>query len=513
MIVLRPGDRLYPNRPILSQGLILIYQPDGNLVLYQDLAIDLAVWATMTFDAPGFVEMQHDGNFVMYNAGGSPIWATNTFAAGAVLQMNAQGLQVVVLEPTVLWQTPEIAPLPIPEPPVGQVRQLNGEVLPFNRSYRDATGARYIHGCTDFGGLIKHRENRDKSLRSLDVTAAHQQFIRVAWRLNGGMWTSSGLTIDPIRDTWWEQITRDYLFECNQRNLRINFTCADMYNWTNDNARYWIVRLAQIAASIGPNCVMLHEWNEMRGTVPGGENSVDLLRELTGLWQQHYGTNLRGLSDPGSQDKAGMQKLSQSPANTALIHNTRWGAVDAMRRAYNAPYENYPDKPIDENEPTGPENPNPGGLYGGHVYQPTENHDDLFGIYTTHIMTGQISTYFNDPALYSREPLDSTWGFKELPALWRLMEVPENIGQGELIPGHRSNAPIKLTPGPAEARCDSVVIDGQSFSRLCGGAKTIAGRSGTLTAFRSTGKILEQPINNGQVIPIDASIPTIARIR
>ena len=508
MIILKPGQRLNPGQSASAEGLNLIYQTDGNLVVYKG---SNPLWANMKFASAGYTEMQVDGNLVSYDINGSPYWDTRTFVPMSILDLSSKFLKVVA--PSDQWVSSEFVnnPEPQPEPIPGVVKQLQGEVLPFNRSFKDSSGPRYIHGCTDFGAIIKHHEDRDESLRSLDITAAHQQFIRVAYRLNGSLWAESGLTLDPIRDLWWESTCLDFLTECNNRNLRVNLTCADMFNWTNQQARDSIQRIAQIAASVGPNSVMLHEWNEIRGTSPDGESAVEFLRELTGIWQSVYPTNLRGLSDPGSQDKVGMKNLSQNPANIAMIHNVRWNAIDAMRRAFNIVYENYPDKPIDENEPTGPENPTPSGQFNRKVYQPTENHDDLLGIYTTHIMTGQISTYFNDPALYSRYPLDSTWGFKELPALWRQMEIPENIGQGALIPGHRSNAPVKLTPGPADARADSVVVNNQSFTRVCGNANIVAGKSGTLTAFRANGVVLEKLITEGEAITV--TNPAILRIR
>ena len=508
MIALRPGQRLLPGRVIMAEGLLLTYQTDSNLVLYRNTT---PVWATMTFDTPGYVEMQGDGNLVMYNIDGVPLWATNTFTPGAVLELVAAGMRVVVVEPSVLWTTPPL-PGPTPAPP-GNVRKLMGPVRPLNQSFADGNGPRYIHGCTDFGGIVKHHEDRDNSLRSLDITASHQQFIRVAWRLNGWLWTPSGLTIDPIRDVWWEPVVFDYLQCCRDRGLRVVLTCADMYNWSNAQARNYMEVLAHLAQQTGSDTVIMHEWNEMRYTCPNGENDVNFLRELTQLWQNIYPTNLRGLSDPGSQDQVGMEKLSQNPANMALIHNVRHTPNDAIRRAFNIHYDNYPGKPICEGEPTGPETPNPGGLYGGHVFQPVENHDDLFAIATENILSGLIFTYFNDPALVSRMPLDSTWGFKEIPELWRRLDIPENVGQGRLIPGHKPDAPLKLTPGPSNARADSVEIDGKSFGIMSAEARAVAGRNGTLTMARGSGIIHEGPISVGQTIPVSGPAPTLCIIR
>jgi hypothetical protein len=57
----------------------LIYQTDGNLVLYRT-SNGAALWASNTWGtAPGACLMQHDGNLVIYNANGIPIWASQTY--------------------------------------------------------------------------------------------------------------------------------------------------------------------------------------------------------------------------------------------------------------------------------------------------------------------------------------------------------------------------------------------------------------------------------------------------
>ena len=401
-------------------------------------------------------------------------------------------------------------------PVSGKVDQLQGLVDIKGKSFKDESGPRIVHGCSDFGAIIKYHENRDSYLKTLDTIAAHQQFVRVAWRLNGGLWESSGLTVDPIEHTWWADAVRGLLKACSDRNLRVNLSCMDMYNWSEDEAYKYITQLAQIAESVSHEVVILHEWNEMRGTVPGGESEsgVNLLRDLTRKWQEYYPWCLRGLSDPGSQDKTGMKNLAQDPANVAIIHNVRWYANDAIRRAFNAVYENWPDKPIVEGEPTGPNGSPPHNAFTRQVYQPIEEHDDLLAIYTQHILSGQMSTYFNDPALYSREPIDSTWGFKEIPELWRKMEIPENIGQGELFPGHWNNAPLQVIGSNAE-RADGTEIDGEFFGIISGGNnwKVKSGRDGELTLYQASGEIHYGRISAGERIPADGPIATEVRIR
>ena len=39
--------------------------------------------------------MQTDGNFVIYDAAGTPVWATGTAAAGAYLRVHGEGYVMV----------------------------------------------------------------------------------------------------------------------------------------------------------------------------------------------------------------------------------------------------------------------------------------------------------------------------------------------------------------------------------------------------------------------------------
>lgn len=412
---------------------------------------------------------------------------------------------------------------PVVVPPVGAVRPLVGPVRLRGTSFADANGPRVVHGCSDFAALVKHHEDRDTSLRTLDTIAAHQQYVRVLWRLNGWMWSgepgrwpNARLTVDPKRDVWYDDVLRDYLTECHNRGLRVNLSSGDMNNWSVAQMEDGFRRTAQIAASVSPEVVWLAACtNEMRGTWNGGESPENIARaeSLMRIWAQHYPNSLRAISDPGSQDKAGMRRLSGGNTQVALIHDVRWQTPDALRRAFNTMYENYPGKPVVQDEPTGPNGSPPQSEFSRHVYQPIEDHDDLLAIFTMHAITGQASTYFNDPALVSRNPLDSTWGFKELPAAWRAMEIPEDIGQGTLTPGHKYEAPLQVNGSGAD-RADSMVLGDYSIGIISGGTnwRVKSGRDGQATAYTAAGVVWSGRVSRGQLLPITGPTPTVVRI-
>ncbi len=90
---LTPNQRLYsPNRTYF-----LTYQDDGNLVLYNDRE-HRPIWASQTSgSAAGTLEMQPDGNLVVYAPGAQPIWASGTQGNDrAFLEVRDDGLIVIV---------------------------------------------------------------------------------------------------------------------------------------------------------------------------------------------------------------------------------------------------------------------------------------------------------------------------------------------------------------------------------------------------------------------------------
>jgi hypothetical protein len=91
------GGRLTPGQSITSSSgrYRLLYQTDGNLVLYDDVSHS-AVWASNTGGTnAGQALMQADGNFVVYDAQGTGLWASATPGnpnARLVLQNDGNGV-------------------------------------------------------------------------------------------------------------------------------------------------------------------------------------------------------------------------------------------------------------------------------------------------------------------------------------------------------------------------------------------------------------------------------------
>lgn len=392
-------------------------------------------------------------------------------------------------------------PGPTPVPGIG----FKGYSRTFGRSFGDDSGPRIVHGCSWFPALVEAHWDFDRFQRQLDVIAQHQMYVRILWRLNGWYWTSTGLTVDPLRDAWFDSTLEKVLKAARDRGLRVNLSSGDMTNCSWAQMQEMFRRVSAISASVDQQTVWLTAiTNEMRGTWEGKESdeNVEKMRQLTKLTMAVYPWNHHAGSDPGEMDEAGMRRLAPSPCNAALIHTRPGGTIaDFLRRTYNNAYENYPDLPIVEDEPSGPNEVLP-GPNTGLVYEPIDRPEEIFPLYTKQALVGSASTYFNGPALVSRQPLESTWGFKELPALWRQMGIPQNVGHGRLVPGHKSDAPIRI--GSGADRCDSVICPGEqlAFGVISGGHdwRVPSGWNADVTFYDAYGRESTLRVSEGQTL-------------
>lgn len=107
---LQPGSTLQPGASIFSPNkkYKLIYQPDGNLVLYR-LSDNIALWSTETAGSPGgHCSMQANGNLVIYKPDGKASWAAGTWekkCKGSKLVLKDDGNLVIIGSNTVWWES------------------------------------------------------------------------------------------------------------------------------------------------------------------------------------------------------------------------------------------------------------------------------------------------------------------------------------------------------------------------------------------------------------------------
>jgi hypothetical protein len=103
------GEQLNVNQSITSKNsrYTLIYQSDGNLVLYSN-SNHSPLWSSNTAPgSAGSVNMQSDGNFVVHDASGNPLWSsTTTNTGGNRLVVQDDGNMVIYRADNVpVWST------------------------------------------------------------------------------------------------------------------------------------------------------------------------------------------------------------------------------------------------------------------------------------------------------------------------------------------------------------------------------------------------------------------------
>ncbi|MCF5708963.1 putidacin L1 family lectin-like bacteriocin [Pseudomonas syringae] len=118
-----PGTMIYPNQSYTVGSSTLVFQGDGNLVLYG--ANGAVNWASYTEGKGAAVaSMQEDGNFVIYDGAGTPLWHTHTAGQpGAYARIQDNGSFSIVY-PKIAWARfgfrPDIKPIKVFYPNNGE---------------------------------------------------------------------------------------------------------------------------------------------------------------------------------------------------------------------------------------------------------------------------------------------------------------------------------------------------------------------------------------------------------
>jgi Phosphotransferase enzyme family len=105
--ILRNNQTLIPGQEIRSKNgkYRLVYQADGNLVVYDDSQDKRPVWHSATHGRPaGRFVMQADGNAVIYPSTGPGIWHTGTHGRGnAWLSLEENGVLAIHTPVGKIW--------------------------------------------------------------------------------------------------------------------------------------------------------------------------------------------------------------------------------------------------------------------------------------------------------------------------------------------------------------------------------------------------------------------------
>ncbi|MGP4051760.1 mannose-binding protein [Streptomyces sp. 2A115] len=92
------------NQAWTTNRIRMVMQADGNLVVYNEKG--KPIWASMTFGDNHRAIFQNDGNLVIHNAADRPIWASRSHGnEGAQLVLRADAKVVIVYKGGVVWST------------------------------------------------------------------------------------------------------------------------------------------------------------------------------------------------------------------------------------------------------------------------------------------------------------------------------------------------------------------------------------------------------------------------
>lgn len=338
----------------------------------------------------------------------------------------------------------------VPPPSVVPVcqRPLVGPLRVEHKLFKDDTGYRRVLFCSWFPALRILRDNPQEFERQLNaIVAAGYQGIRVFLAVGGWSDYWDGREVAPISFTKWfytgnlqrtdrtgarieawpdyDDLLRTLLRACRDRKLRLHVTCGDMQIICPSASQE--VDLHRRFATIcqqegGSDVIALAEvTNEYPINRYGGDlpDSIQQMGQVIRVWRECCPGVLTAQGAPLSEEPDKLEAAS-TYGDVCVSHTTRDPFSMCMKRTYGlihweGNYRGF-SRPFWQGEPAGP---------GADSFARQDDPANLTALYALHALTGQASNRFQGAAVRSRQPLDSEWGFTELPAL--LAKLPEDV--------------------------------------------------------------------------------------
>jgi hypothetical protein len=470
--MMTPGQRLTPDTEVHANGAALRYQGDGNIVLYGPPG---ALWSSDRFAAPGYVEMQHDGNLVAYDDAGTPYWASDTFAPGASLRIARTGLQIVadgavVWEISTGWQQPESdVPAGHPDPLVGQLRVERG-------AYVDDRGPRlpvFLH----LGDLIGHGLVRgvDAILPALDFAAAHGYHGIRSWfqlKITTGTWLPG-----PTTHGWDPRDDRGRFLEILRaaaaRGLKWHLAGGGIKGLSDRDEDELFDLVGDAVGQVGPDAFALIEaCNEVRDTGDGDDRDPRELERLIQRVRGRYPQPLYGLSAfTGHEDRDVLRAWTPEWMPFYLVHGSRDGRIhDKVRHIFSLGYdgEGATVRRLGwQGEPWGP----------GRVVSTTSHHHEIdahamcLGAAMAAVARQAWCVMSGPGVVYGDEPLEAMPGLAEVPSLIR--QLPQDVMRfrtlGHSGPNKRGQRIHAVREDARDVREDYAIDDSGRFVAVrCG---------------------------------------------
>lgn len=444
-----------------------IAPPFGQTVLVSRATLAVVVRDSLTRkDVEGAVVELHTGEVGITNNAGYISWNWREFGGrGITVKHPAYREKFYSLEAFTGNTQIEILIDPIVLAPSRVARALVGPLRVENKLFRDDTGFRRVFFCSWFTALRTLRDNPAEFDRQLDVIVeSGYQGFRVFLAVGGWMdfWDNhevvpitfrkwhfnrdngghlnddrSNIGTGSLLTAWpdYDDLYRTMLRKVRARGLRLDVTVGDMQTIVgNDQAKELALhrRFASIAAAEGGlDVIALVEGtnevplNRYASTDP---SSIAQLGRVLQVWRDAIPGVLTTQGAFLSEEPERLY-LSVTHGQVAAVHVSRDPFELCIKRTHalthwEGNWRHFP-VPFWETEPAGP---------GADSYARQDNPANLTALYAMHALVGHASNYFNGPAVRSLAPLESTWGFRQLPKI--LAEnLPENVATWE----HASN--------------------------------------------------------------------------
>lgn len=340
--------------------------------------------------------------------------------------------------------------LPDPVAPVAaHARPLIGRLRIDHKLFADDTGVRRVFFCSWFPALRILQDTPSEFTRQIDAIAAagyqgFRAFLAVGgwsdfwdgrevapvtfrkWIYTGNIMRTEryGATIDAWPD--YDDLLRSLLRACKARGLRLHLSMGDLQIICPDASAELALnrRVARIVAEEGGTDVaaLVGDTNEYPMNRYGSDSpeSIAQMGRVLQVWREAIPGVLTAQGAPLSEEPDKLEAAS-THGDVCISHTTRDPFGMCLKRTFGLVYweGNYRGfrKPFWQGEPAGP---------GADSFAAQNDPANLTALYAMHALTGQASNFFQGAAVRARQPLESEWGFKELPALLSA-HLPEDV--------------------------------------------------------------------------------------
>lgn len=434
------GQRLLPEQTLVSpEGKArLHYQGDGNLVVYFD---GRPIWASQTHGASaGSLKMRADGDLVVSDASGKGIAHSRTAGhAKAMVQLQDDGNFVIYEDPdgplagTPVWASAS-SPFPIedvePEP-LPDVVPLSAPLKVRGLAIVDRDGklvrpkvlhamwlfSAWCHGQRD---RVREEMRRARGLYHGLRFCDHLGYYPVWKGMEVGPFSYVNRSNQRVSATpdYYGQLT-SFLEEGRGQGLGFHHSRGDLNGLTTSQIYDHLDQVAAVQRRVGLDCILLNEaCNEAWQNMPDVDDLVATLhRMLTHLPDETLKATSAADDEYGGETLEGARKYL---ADVAYKHGHRSGeSYDRLRHIFSFAHEALRALGVAgwEGEPAGPGH--------GVTVQREDNVEALCMMGMMQAAFSQGATFMSGAGVFGRQDIWTMPGYAEWPAAIDLL--PEDV--------------------------------------------------------------------------------------